>query len=81
MGYFDGAGTPTDQNAAQKVRRLTRKVTGDCRVELDTNRYSIPFQLVGQTVDLKVVAGEMTINWRGKPVPETHGFLRHDLTP
>jgi len=30
-----------------KVRRLERKVHGDCRVELDTNEYSVPYQLVG----------------------------------
>ena len=58
-----------------KVRRLTRKVTGDCRVELDTNRYSIPYQLVGQSVNLEVVAGELTVLWKGKAVAE------HTLLP
>lgn len=53
-----------------KTRRLTRKVTGDCRVELDTNRYSVPFKLVGQTVDLEVQCGEVAIRWRGKVVAE-----------
>jgi len=58
-----------------KVRRLVRKVTSDCRVELDTNRYSIPFELVGQSVNLEVVCGEMTVLWRGKLVAE------HDILP
>jgi len=58
-----------------KVRRLIRKVTSDCRVELDTNRYSIPFELVGQSVNLEVVCGEMTVLWRGKLVAE------HDILP
>lgn len=58
-----------------KVRKVNRKVTGDCRVELDTNRYSIPYQLVGQEVKLEVIAGEMTVLWRGKPVAE------HTLLP
>jgi len=57
-----------------KVRTLNRKVTGDCRVEVDTNRYSIPFQLVGQTVKLEIVAGEMTVLHRGKAVAE-HSIL------
>jgi hypothetical protein len=53
-----------------KVRRLERKVHGDCRVELDTNHYSVPYQLVGQWVNLEVVAGELTALWRGKVVAE-----------
>lgn len=58
-----------------KTRRVTRKVTGDCRVELDTNRYSVPFKLVGQTVDLEVTCGEIAIRWRGQVVAE---HLRRD---
>lgn len=53
-----------------KVRRFSRKVTGDCRVELDTNRYSVPFHLVGRTVDVEAQCGEVTIRWRGKVVAE-----------
>jgi len=53
-----------------KVRRLRRKVTGDCRIELDTNRYSVPYKLVGQTVDVEVQCGEVIIHWRGKVVAE-----------
>jgi hypothetical protein len=53
-----------------KVRRLERKVHGDCRVELDTNEYSVPYQLVGKWVDLEVVAGELTARWKGKIVAE-----------
>ena len=58
-----------------KVRRVKRKVRSDCRVELDTNRYSVPFQLVGQEVHLVVVAGEMTVFWHGDIVAE------HTLLP
>jgi len=58
-----------------KVRRLERKVAGDCRVELDTNRYSIPYELVGQSVNLEVTCGEMTVLWRGKAVAE-HTILQ-----
>jgi transposase len=57
-----------------KVRRAKRKVRSDCRVELDTNRYSVPYQLVGQDVHLVVVAGEMTVFWHGDSVAE-HSLL------
>jgi hypothetical protein len=58
-----------------KVRRLERKVSGDCRIELDTNRYSMPYELVGQSVNLEVTCGEMTVLWRGKAVAE-HTILQ-----
>jgi len=56
-----------------RARRFTRKVTGDCRVEFETNRYSVPFQLVGRTVDMEVEGGELTVRWAGKVVAE-HGI-------
>lgn len=48
-----------------KVRRFTRKVTGDCRIEFETNRYSVPFHLVGRTVEVAVEGGEMTVRYAG----------------
>ena len=56
-----------------RARRFTRKVTGDCRVEFETNRYSVPYQLVGRTVDMAVEGGELTVRWSGKVVAE-HGI-------
>jgi transposase len=56
-----------------RARRFTRKVTGDCRVEFETNRYSVPYQLVGRTVDMEVEGGELTVRWAGKVVAE-HGI-------
>ena len=53
-----------------KARRVARKVTGDCRVEFETNRYSVPFHLVGRTVDVEVEGGEMIIRFAGKVVAE-----------
>ena len=52
------------------ARRFTRKVTGDCRVEFETNRYSVPFELVGRTVDVEVEGGELTVRWAGQVVAE-----------
>lgn len=53
-----------------RTRRLTRKVTGDCRIEFETNRYSVPFQLVGRTVDVAVEAGDLTVHFAGALVAE-----------
>ena len=50
------------------VRRFDRRVTVDCRIELDTNRYSVPYGLVGQTVEVQLGAGELTAWYRGEVV-------------
>lgn len=53
-----------------RARRFTRKVTGDCRVEFETNRYSVPYHLVGRTVDVEVEGGELIVRWAGQVVAE-----------
>lgn len=53
-----------------RARRFTRKVTGDCRIEFETNRYSVPFLLVGRMVEVEVEAGELTVRSAGKVVAE-----------
>jgi transposase len=53
-----------------RARRFTRKATGDCRIEFETNRYSVPFQLVGRTVDVAVEGGELTVRYGGEVVAE-----------
>ena len=53
-----------------RARRFTRKVTGDCRVEFETNRYSVPYHLVGRTVDVEVEGGELTVRYAGAVVAE-----------
>ena len=40
---------------------LTRKVSVDCAVSLDTNQYSVPWRLVGETVRLSVSNGTLRI--------------------
>ena len=40
---------------------LTRKVSVDCAVSLDTNQYSVPWRLVGETVRLSVSGGMLRI--------------------
>ena len=50
------------------VRRFERRVTGDCRIELDTNRYSVPYHLVGRTVEVRLDSGELTMRYQGEVV-------------
>lgn len=59
-------GAPTD---------LTRRVAVDCFVALDTNHYSVPWQLVGETVRLTV--GERTVRiHHGASCVATHELHR-----
>jgi transposase len=67
-----------------RTRRFTRKVTGDCRVEFETNRYSVPYHLVGRTVDVEVEGGELIVRWAGQVVAEhriTDGRYRDTQDP
>jgi hypothetical protein len=60
--------------------RLARIVAEDYLVNVDTNRYSVPFTLIGQTVEVLRRAGQLVIFHRGARVaehPELHG--RHQL--
>jgi Mu transposase, C-terminal domain len=38
-----------------QLRDLTRKVQSDCAVDLDTNSYSVPWRLIGESVQVVVV--------------------------
>lgn len=43
------------------LRELTRTVSSDCAVEVDTNSYSVPWRLIGERVAVTVAAGEVCI--------------------
>jgi transposase len=60
--------------------RFTRVVAEDFLVSLDTNRYSVPFSLIGHTVEVERRDGQVRIHCRGKLVA-THAELpgRHGL--
>jgi hypothetical protein len=60
----------------RQVRDLIRRGQADCCVELDTNAYSVPWRLIGETVRVVVAAGRVSIQHRGQEVavhPETAG--------
>jgi hypothetical protein len=60
--------------------RFPRIVGEDFLVSLDTNRYSVPFTLIGHTVEAERRDGQVRIHHRGKLVA-THAELpgRHGL--
>ncbi len=43
------------------VRELTRRVQSDACVEVDTNAYSVPWRLIGETVRIEVTAEQVRI--------------------
>ena len=60
--------------------RFARIVADDFLVSLDTNRYSVPFTLIGHAVEVERRAGQVRIHHRGRLVA-THAELpgRHQL--
>lgn len=54
----------------RQIRDLVRKVHSDCAVEIDTNAYSVPWRLVGETVQVTVSGGHLRIFHAGQLVAE-----------
>lgn len=51
-----------------QVRELTRRVHTDACIELDTNRYSVPWKLIGETVTVVVSARHVRVLYAGNEV-------------
>lgn len=63
-----------------RVRHLERKVASDFRIDVDTNRYSVPPQFVGETVDITVEADLLRVEWRDRIIAEhTVSLGRHEI--
>jgi transposase len=54
----------------RQIRDLVRKVHSDCAVEVDTNAYSVPWRLVGESVQVTVTAGRVRIFHAGQLIAE-----------
>ena len=54
----------------RQVRELVRKVQSDCSIELDTNAYSVPWRLIGESVTAMVAAGRVVVRHAGHVVAE-----------
>jgi len=61
----------------QQVRELTRRVHSDACVELDTNRYSVPWKLISETVTVSVTEEQVRVYHAGQEVAcHAHSPLR-----
>jgi transposase len=49
----------------RQIRELVRRVQADCAIELDTNAYSVPWRLIGETVQVVVAGGHVSIRHAG----------------
>jgi transposase len=54
----------------RQVRELIRRVQADCSVEVDTNAYSVPWRLIGETVQVTVSGGRMLVRHAGHIVAD-----------
>jgi transposase len=52
----------------QATRELTRTVQSDCCVEIDTNHYSVPWRLIGESVRVLVTADTVRVHHAGREV-------------
>ncbi len=53
-----------------QLRDLVRKVQADCAIDLDTNSYSVPWRLIGESVRVAVQAGRVIVRHAGVVVAE-----------
>jgi len=68
----------------RQVRDLTRRVQSDCCIEVDTNAYSVPWRLIGETVRTVVAGGRISIQHGGQEVavhPECAGRRQRLIEP
>lgn len=68
----------------RQIRELIRRVHADCAVEVDTNAYSVPWRLIGESVQVTLSAGRVRIHHAGQLVAdhaETDGRHRRVVDP
>ena len=53
-----------------QLRDLVRKVQADCAIDLDTNSYSVPWRLIGESVKVVVLAGRVIVRHAGHVVAD-----------
>jgi hypothetical protein len=51
-----------------QVRELTRRVHSDACIELDTNRYSVPWRLIGESITVVVAERQVRVLYAGQEV-------------
>ena len=68
----------------RQVRELVRRVQADCAIQLDGNSYSVPWRLIGESVQVVVAQGGVYIRHRGEEVaahPEVVGHRQRVIDP
>ena len=50
------------------LRTLVRRVQADCAIEVDGNSYSVPWRLIGESVQVVVSGGQVRISHTGREV-------------
>jgi hypothetical protein len=50
------------------VRELVRRVQADCAIAVDGNSYSVPWRLIGESVQVVVSGGQVGISHAGREV-------------
>lgn len=53
-----------------QLRDLMRKVQADCAIDLDTNSYSVPWLLIGESVQVVVLGGRVIVRHAGQVVAD-----------
>ena len=49
-------------------RELVRKVQADCAIEVDSNAYSVPWRLIGETVRVILAGEQLRVSYAGREV-------------
>jgi transposase len=68
----------------RQLRELVRRVQADCAVEIDANSYSVPWRLIGESVQVVVSDGRVRVLHAGREVAvhaETRGRRQRVIDP
>jgi hypothetical protein len=67
-----------------QMRQLVRRVQADCAVAVDGNSYSVPWRLIGESVEVTVCGGQVRVSHAGQEVAmhaETSGRRQRIVDP
>jgi transposase len=56
----------------ERARELVRKVQTDCVIEVDSNAYSVPWRLIGESVRVVITGDQLRISHAGREVALHH---------
>jgi transposase len=56
----------------EMARELVRKVQADCVIEIDSNAYSVPWRLIGESVRVVITGGMLRVSHAGHEVAVHH---------